>query len=83
MIGWNQTLGLGALLFGATSHRRTVSKEETLAGLLQQHPPPPRPPGVTGGGPENEMAVESRAFGRGRNPRGVRGKLSAAYAVPL
>lgn len=39
MIGWNQTLGLAALLFSATSHHGILGKEEMFIGLQQQHPP--------------------------------------------
>lgn len=91
MIGWNQTLGLGALLFSATSHRRTVSKEETLAGLLQQqHPPPLTPRGHTGGGPEwpreSGPPVEGTGWGpksercSGRGAGGTEGRARGANA---
>lgn len=44
LIGWNQTLGLCALLSSATSHHWIARKEEIFAGLQHwQQPPPPDP----------------------------------------
>lgn len=46
MIGWNQTLGLGALLSSATSHHGDCKQGGDAHRDCRSCIPPPRPPGV-------------------------------------